>query len=32
LPELFSTIWLTELTAPSKRSDLGAFAMFIMRP
>src|SRR5437660_11375861 len=32
LPELFSIAWLTELIAPSKRSDLGAFAWFITRP
>ena len=25
LPELFSTVWPTELIAASKRSDLGAF-------
>src|ERR1700709_1769843 len=32
LPSSFSIVWLTELIAASKRSDLGAFAWFITRP
>src|SRR5438046_8535906 len=32
LPELFSTVWLTELIATLKRSDLGALVLFITRP
>src|SRR5204862_4865974 len=32
LPELFSNVWLTELIAASKRSDLGACTLFSDAP